>query len=83
MVFNDAVYGTPLIWSSTVGLRVAIGAWALGVFAGACALQIVYGFGATAQSKTGVVIIAVLGIVLNALALVLLFLLYQGLKRIR
>jgi hypothetical protein len=81
-VFKDAVYGAPPLWSAAVGLWVAIAAWVLGFFAGACALQIVYGFGVVAQSKSGIVILAALGIVLNALVIGLLFLLYLGLKGI-
>jgi hypothetical protein len=63
-------------------LWVAIGAWSLAVFAGACALQVVYGFGVTAQSKSAIVALAVLGIALTLLPLVLVGLLYIGLRGI-
>jgi hypothetical protein len=60
----------------------AIVVWVLGFFTGACALQVVYGFGVVAESKSRIVILAALSIVLNALVLGLLFLLCLGLSGI-
>jgi hypothetical protein len=79
IVFKEAVYGPG---HGVAGLWIALGAWSLGVFAGVCALQVVYGFRVAAESKSGIVTLAVLGLVLNAIPLVLLCLLYVGLQGI-
>jgi hypothetical protein len=81
--FKEAFYGA---WGAGgdrfVLLWVAIGAWSLAVFLGACALQVVYGFDVVGESKSAIASMAVLGIVLNALPLILFGLLYLGLQGI-
>jgi hypothetical protein len=78
--FTQAFYGNR--HNGHVALLVAIGAWTFVVFSGVCVLQVVYGFGVAARSKSAIVTLAVLGIALNVLALILFALLYVGLQGI-
>jgi hypothetical protein len=60
----------------------ALGAWFLGICAGGVALVVVGVRGVTAQSKIKIVVLAVLGMVVNAIPPVLLAMLVYGLQGI-
>jgi hypothetical protein len=80
--FKEAFYGTGPPANRDAELWIAVGAWSLAIFLAVCALQVVYGFSVGAESKSAIVALAVLGIVLNALPLILFGLLYVGLRGI-
>jgi len=82
LVLRELFYGGSHSTGTTL-LAIIFGAWALGIFAGVLALNVVYSFGVNAEAKIIIVDLAVAGLALNTLSIAAFLLLIYGLGKIR